>query len=117
MFKLELRFQNLTVKEYRLRDGDIRFVGRDPYSHIVIDDPDVSRNHAVIARLGDTVFLWDEGSKHGITVNGCPILCALLRDGDVVHIGANHSLEAHLSAREHEETAIYDAWQTLMATI
>ena len=67
MFRLELRFQNLIVKEYYLEDGDLRFVGRDPYGHIVIDDPSVSRNHAVIGRLGDTVFVWDEGSKHGTT--------------------------------------------------
>jgi hypothetical protein len=33
MFKLQLRFQNLTIREYDLKDGDIRFVGRGPYSH------------------------------------------------------------------------------------
>jgi pSer/pThr/pTyr-binding forkhead associated (FHA) protein len=93
MFKLELRFENLTVKEYHLKEGEVRFVGRDPYSHIVIDDPDVSRNHAVVARSGDTVFLWDEGSKHGTMVNGCQIVCTRLRDGDIVHIGTKHTLE------------------------
>lgn len=93
MFKLQLRFQNLTIKEYDLKDGDIRFVGRGPYSHMVIDDPDVSWNHAVVARSRETVFLWDEGSKHGTMVNGCQIVCTKLRDGDIVHIGMNHTLE------------------------
>jgi hypothetical protein len=50
MFPFELRFQNLTIQEYYLKDGDIRFVGRDPYSHIVVDGSDVARNHAVVAR-------------------------------------------------------------------
>jgi pSer/pThr/pTyr-binding forkhead associated (FHA) protein len=117
MFRLELRFQHLTVKEYYLKDGDIRFVGRDPYSHIVVDDPDVSRNHAVIARLGDTVFLWDEGSKHGTMVNGCQIVCAQLKDADIVHIGTNHTLEIQMSTRDHEETVIYDDCHNLEATM
>lgn len=116
MFRLELRFKNLTIREYYVKDGDIRFIGRDPYSHIVVDDPDVSRNHAVLARLGDTVFLWDEGSKHGTMVNGCHIVCTQLRDGDIVHIGTDHTLEVQVSTSEHEETALYDAWQNLRAT-
>jgi FHA domain/PilZ domain len=100
MFRLELKFQNLTIKEYYLKDGDIRFVGRDPYSHIVVDDPDVSRSHAVVARAGDTVFLWDEGSKHGTIVNGCHIVCTQLRDGDIVHLGTNHTLEVQAKLPE-----------------
>ncbi len=34
MFKLELRFQNFTIREYTLRNGDVRFIGRggrEPY--------------------------------------------------------------------------------------
>jgi FHA domain/PilZ domain len=100
MFRLELRCQNLTIKEYYLKDGDVRFVGRDPYSHIVVDDLDVSRNHAVVARAGDTVFLWDEGSKHGTMVNGGQIVCTKLRDGDLVHIGTNHTLEVQAKLPE-----------------
>jgi hypothetical protein len=100
MFKLKLRFQNLTLSEYDLKDQDIRLIGRDPYSHIVVDNPDVSWKHAVVARLGDTVFLWDEGSKNGTILNGCQIICTKLRDGDIVHIGTKHSLEVQTKLPE-----------------
>jgi pSer/pThr/pTyr-binding forkhead associated (FHA) protein len=100
MFKLKLRFQDLTIREYYLNDQDIRLIGRDPYSHIVVDNPDVSWNHAVVARLGDTVFLWDEGSKNGTMVNGCQIICTKLRDGDIVHIGTKHLLEVRAKLPE-----------------
>jgi len=121
MFKVELRFQNLTIKEYYLKDGDIRFVGRDPYSHMVVDDPDVSWNHAVVARSGDTVFLWDEGSKHGAMVDGCQIVCTKLRDGDIVHIGTKYTLEVQAKLTETTvERRLYHRvkvrWPTTLVT-
>jgi pSer/pThr/pTyr-binding forkhead associated (FHA) protein len=48
MYRLDLKYQNLTVREYRLQNGDIRFIGRATDNHIVIDDPGVSRNHCFI---------------------------------------------------------------------
>jgi len=41
MFRVELKFQNITIREYRLQEGDRRLIGRDPENHIVIDDPGV----------------------------------------------------------------------------
>ena len=119
MFKLELRFQNLVVKEYRFEDGDLREVGRDPANHIVIDDPAVSRNHACIVCLKNQLFIWDEDSKHGTVVNGIPVICAQLQDGDLVSIGASHNLRAFITTREQEDTstAIFDAWHPLGSTI
>ena len=119
MFKLELRFQNLIVKEYRLEDGDVRAVGRDPANHIVIDDAAVSRNHACIVCLKNQLFIWDEGSKHGTVVNGICVICAQLQDGDLVSIGTSHNLRAFITANEQEETstAIFDGWHPLGSTM
>ena len=61
MFRLQLTFQKVTVRGYTLKNGDI-FFGRNPESHIVTDDPQVSRRHACIGQLGDKLFVWDEGS-------------------------------------------------------
>lgn len=68
MFRLGLRCRNLIVREYRLEAGDLRAVGRDPATHIVIDDPVVSRNHACIVCLENQLLIWDEGSRHGTFV-------------------------------------------------
>jgi pSer/pThr/pTyr-binding forkhead associated (FHA) protein len=119
MFKLELRFQNLIVRDYRFEEGDLRAVGRDPVNHIVIDDPTVSRNHACIVCLKNKLFIWDEGSRHGTIVNGIPVICAQLQDGDLVTIGASHNLRAFIIAKDQEETstAIFDGWHPLGSTM
>lgn len=102
MFKLELQFQNTTIREYTLRNGEIRFIGRSPENHIVLDDPHVSRRHAGITRLGDHLFVWDEGSKSGTAVNGAQIICAKLKHGDTVHIGESHDPIASITTIEEE---------------
>ena len=89
MFKLELRFQSFTIREYTLRNGDVRFIGRSAENHIMVDDPHVSRRHARIARLGDELFVGDEGS-------------AKLKHGDVVNIGTSQNSQASIMAVEEE---------------
>ena len=102
MFKLELRFQNFTIREYSLRNGDIRFIGRGAENHIVVDDPHVSRRHARIARWGDELFVGDEGSKQGTAVNGMQVICAKLKHGDIVNIGGSQNPQASIVAIEEE---------------
>ena len=102
MFKLELQFQNTTIREYTLRNGEVRFIGRSPENHIVLDDPHVSRRHAGITRLGDQLFVWDEGSKSGTEVNGTQIVCAKLNHGDTIHIGARDNPLVSISTIEEE---------------
>ena len=102
MFKLELRLQNFTIREYTLRNGDVRFIGRSAENHIMLDDPHVSRRHARIARWGDELFVGDEGSKQGTTVNGMQVICAKLKHGDVVNIGTSQNTQASIVAIEEE---------------
>ena len=118
MFRLELKLQNLTVKEYRLQDGDTRFVGRAPENHIVVDDLGVSRNHACISQMDHQLFIWDEGSKHGTLVNGVPVICANLKHGDLISIGMNHTLKASVTTKDREGTlsAFFDDKLRLMTT-
>ena len=118
MFRLELKYQTLTIREYRFQDGDIRFIGRAPENHIMIEDPEVSRNHACIMQLGDQLFIWDKGSKHGTLVNNVKVICANLKHGDVVSIGVNHSLKASIVTNDSSGTisAVYDRKRKLMTT-
>ena len=69
-------------------DRPVLHVGRSPSADIVLDDATVSRRHAVIVREGDddTVVL-DDRSRHGVLVNGQRVSRAVLRSGDVVHLG------------------------------
>lgn len=45
--------------------GELVTIGRDPESDIVLNDPTVSRRHAVIHRYGTTFTVRDVGSRNG----------------------------------------------------
>ena len=62
----------------RLKDGQ-NIIGRDPDGAVVIDSPEVSRQHACVTVGASGVTLEDLGSKNGTVVNGDKIVevCAL----------------------------------------
>lgn len=69
-------------------DSPQRTVGRAAGSDLLLDDPTVSRRHAVLRRAGSAVLVEDAGSTAGVYVNGQRIDGpALLRPGDVVMLG------------------------------
>lgn len=71
----------------RLRPGAL-VVGRAPTADIVVDDPHLSRRHAVVRLAGDTVTLNDLGSTNGTWLNDRRITdVEPLTDGDVIRIG------------------------------
>ena len=62
-------------------------LGRSPDCDIVIKDFGVSRLHAKAVLEGVRCYLVDLKSKNGTTVNGVPVLKALLDDGDQILLG------------------------------
>jgi pSer/pThr/pTyr-binding forkhead associated (FHA) protein len=68
-------------------DGERFAVGRDTHSDVFLDDVTVSRNHAVIVRRGDGLFIDDLGSLNGTYVNRRRIEDHELSDGDEIQIG------------------------------
>lgn len=64
-------------------------IGRDAANTVVLDDPSVSRAHAVITRTGTGFRLRDAGSFNGTAVDGqtTPAEGTLLHDGARVQIG------------------------------
>lgn len=65
-------------------------IGRDKMNDIVLSDPLVSRNHAIIRLLGDEdYYLMDGGSANGSFINGKRIATpVLLQNGDRIAIGS-----------------------------
>jgi pSer/pThr/pTyr-binding forkhead associated (FHA) protein len=67
--------------------AEVTHLGRSQSADIVLDDPSVSRRHAVVAvRAGRTVVL-DDRSLNGVVVNGARVAEAALRDGDAIVLG------------------------------
>jgi hypothetical protein len=63
-------------------------VGRAPGNDIRLDDPEVSRRHAVVWREAGKVWLADLGSSNGATVNGRPAAAPVeVAPGDIVGFG------------------------------
>jgi predicted RNA-binding Zn-ribbon protein involved in translation (DUF1610 family) len=69
-----------------LQEGWTR-VGRSPAAHVRLDDPTVSRRHALVHREGKSVKVQDDRSLNGVFHNGRQVDLADLRDGDTVSIG------------------------------
>ena len=89
MFRLEVKFQNLTMKEYIPQEECTLTIGRHGENDIVLRDSSVSRQHACFTKEGENLIVTDKGSKNGTIVNGLRVESARLEDGDVIRIGDN----------------------------
>ena len=65
----------------------VTVIGRSSGCDIVVDDPNVSRRHAEVRRLGDGYSLVDLGSTNGTEVNGQRVGETSLMNGDVIGVG------------------------------
>ena len=68
-------------------DQDRMSIGRTPDAPIFLDDVTVSRNHALLVRRRDGLYIDDLGSLNGTYVNRHRIESHLLDDGDEIQIG------------------------------
>lgn len=82
--------------QWELADG-VYIVGRSRRSTIVVDDPNVSRQHAEIRRDGSGFVIRDMGSTNGVRVNGRPVAQAVLQHGDRIEMGATELLFERVS--------------------
>jgi pSer/pThr/pTyr-binding forkhead associated (FHA) protein len=67
--------------------SDVITIGRAPLNQIVIDNPAVSAQHAILARVAGSYRLKDLNSTNGIQINGVPVTDAELKDGDKIRFG------------------------------
>jgi pSer/pThr/pTyr-binding forkhead associated (FHA) protein len=87
MIWLVLNYEGTDLVAHKLV-GDVITIGRVPLNHVVIDNPTVSAQHAILARLGDSYRLKDLNSTNGTQVNGICITDAELKEGDKIRFGS-----------------------------
>ncbi|HLU48986.1 MAG TPA: FHA domain-containing protein, partial [Planctomycetota bacterium] len=98
------------------------FVGRDQSMHVVLDDPLVSRQHAVIISRDERFVVQDIGGRNPLRVNGRPAVSHVLETGDVLTIGSTEIVfrgeeaegRASVTAEDDDsEPTVVDARETL----
>ena len=67
--------------------GDQSRIGRSPDAEVFLDDVTVSRNHALLVRRNDGLYVDDLGSLNGTYVNRHRIESHKLVDGDELQVG------------------------------
>jgi FHA domain len=68
-------------------DEDRVSIGRSPDAGVFLDDVTVSRNHALLVRRRDGLYIDDLGSLNGTYVNRRRIESHRLADGDEIQVG------------------------------
>lgn len=75
------------VRVFQIERGWTR-IGRSPTADVRIDDPSVSRRHAlIVAEPGRPLRVLDDRSLNGVFVNGEAVEWGPLRDGDQLTVG------------------------------
>lgn len=68
--------------------GDRTLLGRDPGADLVVNDPSVSRRHALIERRPEGWVVLDQRSANGTFINNQRVEQALLQAGQQLRLGA-----------------------------
>ncbi len=85
-------------------------IGRQPGNSIVINDPDISRQHCVIDRVDGRYRIFDVGSRNGTVVNGRKVQHAELASGDVIVLGKTVAHFRDAPQHKRRSVAIIRHW-------
>lgn len=106
MVRYRLRF---LLHEIDLPKGEV-MIGRSASCQLTVDDPLISRNHAVLMLTDEGATIEDLGSRNGVRVNGKPISgVEPLADGSRLKLGTQEVIfrrieEAAAVPRRHRAT-------------
>jgi len=88
MAKLNYMDRDNLLREFEV-NKDVVSLGREANNDLVVADPSVSRNHAVVERRIDGYYLVDKGSSNGTFVNGKKVTGEQkLNHNDKVNLGS-----------------------------
>jgi len=88
---------NGTVLDQRFIDQASISIGRGANNDLVINDPQLSREHARIVTVGEDQIVEDLASSNGTRVNGSPLQRQILQHRDTIELGSHRLL--YLSSR------------------
>jgi pSer/pThr/pTyr-binding forkhead associated (FHA) protein len=97
MAKLVVILNGAMVGNHFIDKGRVT-IGRRSGNDIHLDDPSVSKEHAVIRTVGNDHIFEDLGSTNGSILNGSRIAKHILQNGDVIDIGAYQLKYANIKA-------------------
>jgi pSer/pThr/pTyr-binding forkhead associated (FHA) protein len=90
-------------------DSPRRTVGSSAESDLVVDDPSVSRTHALLEQLGAAWFVEDLGSRNGTYLNGQRITGRrVVRPGDELRLGTVRVVLRGALSRSGPATSLVD---------
>jgi pSer/pThr/pTyr-binding forkhead associated (FHA) protein len=90
--------------------GDIVMIGRGPLNDIVIDNPVVSVQHAMLLKVGDTYWLKDLDSTNGTRVNGLLFTYGELKDSDTIRFASVIAIFSERCRKRWSTCAIRMFW-------
>jgi sigma-B regulation protein RsbU (phosphoserine phosphatase) len=85
-------------------DRDSTSIGRSPGQDVVLSDPCVSRQHAVIVREGDSYTVIDQKSTHGTFLNSVRIVRSALKFDDFLQMGSLHGPRLRFHIHQNDKT-------------
>jgi pSer/pThr/pTyr-binding forkhead associated (FHA) protein len=90
--------------------GDVVMIGRAPLNDIVIDNPVVSAQHAMLQKIGDTYWLKDLNSTNGTYLNGLLFTYGELKDGDTIRFASVMAIFSEHCRKRWSTCAIRTFW-------
>jgi adenylate cyclase len=91
-------------------------LGRHPANTIRLTDREVSKEHAVIERMGGAFVLRDLDSSNGTFVNGRRVRELRLKEGDEIALGNNCRLAFHIGEQMTATQPVHSAGVTVVAS-
>jgi phosphoserine phosphatase RsbU/P len=85
-------------------DRESTSIGRSQGQDVMLSDPCVSRQHALILREGDRYTIVDRSSTHGTFVNSVRVGRSVLQFNDVLQMGSLNGPRLRFHLQQNEET-------------
>ena len=92
--------------------SDIFMIGRAPLNDIVIDNPVVSAQHAMLLKVGDSYWLEDLNSTNGTHINGLLFTGGELKDGDTIRFASVMAIFSERCRKRRSTCAIRTFWSS-----